>query len=204
MGTQWFDKSAGPTDGRAQESSCRLGTPTIWARGLGCVVCLGIVVSLHCRADVPRTGKAQDPPRTWGEVKLEISTAFDACWECAGKVIRDQPANTPFTFDGSGGGSVRPPNSVTAIVYDRHTADGPRNSVRILDIRVERDYFHELGRASSFRIVRNAVKDEGEFMLQGMITFFESKKWPYVIVDPKQDARDQKPADKKFNKESPP
>ncbi len=161
---------------------------TFWVTNLGCVLLIGILASLSCRGDVKATSKSAAPPtprRTWAEVKLEIDAAFAACDASTSAVMGKQHPRS-VSIGGTCGGSIRPTTSVMELVFDRHPSGRPREAVIILDIRVERDYSGELGQASAFRIVCNTVRDEGQEMVAGMVSFFEKKKWPYEIIDPKK------------------
>lgn len=158
---------------------------------IGCALILCLFISSSCRADNGKsTSDRQRPkPRSWTEVKFEIDEAFDFCSHTNKKIWEQRKPGSPLT-GGRSSYSIHGEQNVLEMVFNRHPSDRPEEKVIILDIRVERDYSPDLGQATSFRIVRNIAQDEGLLMLKEMVSFFEKKKWPYEIVEPKKQKKE--------------
>jgi hypothetical protein len=151
--------------------------------GIACIA----LSSSACGAEKHRLNPTKQPKRSWAEVKEEIDQAFSDCYERIMNVARKRPRVA--SFGATSGGLKQPGISVMDIVVSRTPIDGPRPKVVVLDAYIERDYDVKTGQASSFRIVRHVVKDEGVEMISEVEKYFKDRKLPYEIVDRKKPAK---------------
>jgi hypothetical protein len=127
--------------------------------------------------------KEQRVRQSWTEVGAETKKVFEGCEQLLIGMLNDRPRGAP-TFSGTTSNSLHPDTCYQEFKFRLNFDNRFPDTVPILDVRLERDYSHELGAASCFRIVPNLVEREGRQLFEAMIDHIKNKKCPYEIIDP--------------------